>query len=120
MRPVGNYWEQRAEAFLRKQGLTLIARNFLTRLGEIDLVMHDDSHLVFVEVRYRRPSRFASATSSVAGKKQKRLIQCASLFRKQNPNWSDYPCRFDVIAYDADGPLPDPKWRRAAFESKDW
>lgn len=120
MRWVGNYWEQRAEDFLLKQGLAVVARNFLTRLGEIDLVMLDGPHLVFVEVRYRQRSRFASAASSVTGRKQKRLISCASLFRKQHPNWSDYPCRFDVIAYDADVPLSDAIWFRAAFEAMEW
>ena len=120
MHRVGNYWERRAEAFLRKQGLALITRNFLTRLGEIDLVMHDASHLIFVEVRYRKPSRFASAAGSVAGRKQKRLINCANLFRQRNPDWSAYPCRFDVIAYDAGVPLSDAIWLRAAFEAEDF
>jgi putative endonuclease len=52
----GKYWEQQAEAFLLKQGLSLVARNFLTQLGEIDLIMQEESRLVFVEVRYRRRS----------------------------------------------------------------
>ncbi len=120
MRRVGNYWEQEAELFLRAQGLTLVARNFLTQLGEIDLIMQDDFHLVFVEVRYRRRSRFMSAAGSVTRQKRKRMTKCADMFRKRYPNWSDYPCRFDVIAYDADVPLPDAIWLRGAFEAITW
>lgn len=120
MRSVGSVWEKRAEAFLVKQGLRLVARNFLTRVGEIDLIMHDESHLVFVEVRYRQRSRFASAARSVTRRKQNSLTNCARLFRKQYPNWSEYPCRFDVIAYDASGPLPGAVWLRAAFDAPEW
>ena len=120
MRPVGNFWERRAEAFLVAQGLRLVTRNFLTRVGEIDLIMRDESHLVFVEVRYRQRSRFASAASSVTPRKQRRLTNCARLFCKQYPNWSEYPCRFDVIAYDANVPLHDAIWLRAAFDAPEW
>ena len=73
MHRAGKYWEQQAEAFLLKQGLSLVARNFLTQLGEIDLIMRDESRLVFVEVRYRRRSRFTSAAGSVTQQKQKRF-----------------------------------------------
>ena len=48
MRRVGAYWEQRAGLYLQGQGLTLVTRNFLTHLGEIDLIMRDSLHLVFV------------------------------------------------------------------------
>lgn len=120
MRTTGAYWERQAETFLEAQGLTLVARNFLTPLGEIDLIMHDHFHLVFVEVRYRRRSRFASAADSVAPRKRECLTKCANLFRKQHPNWSEYPCRFDVIAYDANDRLPDATWLRGAFEATTW
>lgn len=120
MRRVGTYWEQRAEVYLQDRGLTLVTRNFLTQLGEIDLIMRDDFHLVFVEVRYRRNSRFASAAHSVTPQKRERLTNCANLFRKQHPIWSEYPCRFDVIAYDANVSLPDAIWLRGAFEATTW
>ena len=120
MRRVGAYWEQQAELYLQGRGLTLVSRNFLTHLGEIDLIMHDSVHLVFVEVRYRRSSRFASAAGTVTPQKRARLTKCANLFRKQHPNWSKYPCRFDVIAYDASVSLPDAIWLRGAFEATTW
>lgn len=120
MHRAGKYWEQQAEAFLLKQGLSLVARNFLTQLGEIDLIMRDESRLIFVEVRYRRRSRFTSAAGSVTQQKQKRLEKCAKLFRKQHQKWSDFPCRFDVIAYDEDSQVPNAIWLCAVFESTDW
>jgi putative endonuclease len=40
---------------LKQQGLSLIEQNYLTKLGEIDIIMLDKTTdtLVFVEVRYR-------------------------------------------------------------------
>ena len=40
---------------LKQQSLSLIEQNYLTKLGEIDIIMLDKTTdtLVFVEVRYR-------------------------------------------------------------------
>jgi putative endonuclease len=65
----GRRWERRAERSLRGHGLTTIARNFSAKCGEIDLVMRDGDHSAFIEVRYRRRSRFGDAASSVTLKK---------------------------------------------------
>ena len=56
----------RAEALAARvprcaQGLTIVARNFRTRFGEIDLIARDGSTLVFVEVRMRRSRGFGGA-----------------------------------------------------------
>ncbi|OZA41057.1 MAG: hypothetical protein B7X81_14500, partial [Hydrogenophilales bacterium 17-61-76] len=50
---LGQSAEARAEAFLVKQGLALVARNWHCRFGEIDLIMQDGATRVFVEVRLR-------------------------------------------------------------------
>ena len=61
VKPIGQYWEQRAEHFLLQNGLQLIARNFSTSSGEIDLIMRDGEHVAFIEVRYRRSNRLGGA-----------------------------------------------------------
>ena len=61
LKPIGQYWEQRAEHFLLQKGLQLIARNFSNSSGEIDLIMRDGEHVAFIEVRYRRSDRFGGA-----------------------------------------------------------
>lgn len=81
---------------LEEQGLSLIARNFASRFGEIDLVMHDRSIIVFVEVRYRKTSNFGAAVATVDRRKQKKLILAAQWFLQQR-RWSDRAARFDVI-----------------------
>jgi putative endonuclease len=47
---LGQSAESHAEAFLKTQGLKLLTRNWRCRFGEIDLVMHDGTTTVFVEV----------------------------------------------------------------------
>ena len=69
--------ESRAEALLRHSGLNLVARNYRRRGGEIDLIMRDAQHLVFVEVRQRGSVRFGGALSSVDANKQRRVIHAA-------------------------------------------
>ena len=72
LKPIGQYWEQRAEHFLLLQnGLQLIARDFSPSSGEIDLIMRNGEHVAFVEVRYRRNDRFGSAIHSVTATKQR-------------------------------------------------
>ena len=111
----GQIWESRAEQFLLSQGLVLITRNFSTRSGEIDLIMRDDTHIAFIEVRFRNTIRFGGAIGSVTRAKQQKLIKCARAFLVRNPAWATHPCRFDVIAYDANGG-GQPQWFQAAFD----
>ena len=116
MKPIGQYWEQRAERFLMQNGLQLIARNFSTPAGEIDLIMRDAEHVAFIEVRYRRSDRFGGAIHSVTATKQRKLKRCAALFVSRHRASSRRPCRFDVIAYDAANGDDEPVWIRAAFD----
>ena len=54
-RQTGNQAENLALIYLQENGLQLIEQNYLTKMGEIDIIMLDKSEqtLVFVEVRYR-------------------------------------------------------------------
>ncbi len=116
---VGGRWEQRALDHLLSRGLERIAENFRCRLGEIDLVMLDHDCLVFVEVRYRRKSRFATAAASVDGNKQRKLMRAAAAFLARNPRFSGNAVRFDVVAFDA---TPDDQcrlqWLQDAFRAE--
>ncbi len=87
---------------LQTQGLQPISRNFRTRRGEIDLIMLDDSCLVFVEVRYRTESSFVRAVQTVNTRKQRKLASTAAMFLSKNPRLANRVCRFDVLGIDRD------------------
>ena len=71
---LGQAAEQAACSYLTRHGLTLIARNFHARQGEIDLIMLDKDTLVFVEVRFRSRQDFGDAAASVTRSKQQKII----------------------------------------------
>jgi putative endonuclease len=51
---LGRLGEELAAAHLERLGYRVIARNYRTRFGELDLVVTDDEVLVFCEVKTRR------------------------------------------------------------------
>lgn len=53
---LGRLGEELAAAHLARLGYSLLARNVRTRHGEIDLIAHSGTTLVFVEVKTRRAS----------------------------------------------------------------
>ena len=95
MRPDGAQAETIAAQFLVRRGLVIVARNFRTRAGEIDLVARDGRTLVFVEVRMRRSTRFGGAGASITTAKQQRLVAAANAYLAMLGR--EPPCRFDAI-----------------------
>ena len=98
---IGYQKEKQALKYLKKQGLRFVAQNYLSKLGEIDIVMLDSDILVFVEVRFRYDDHYGSALTSVNRKKQMRIMRAAQYFLSRNQRYIDSVCRFDVVAIKA-------------------
>jgi len=111
----GQQAENRALEYLESQGLRLIERNYHCRRGEIDLIMNDSGTTVFVEVRFRKNSRFGSALESITPAKQKKLILTASHYLMMHPE--DRPTRFDAIALSPSATKLEIQWVKSAFEA---
>lgn len=105
----GKAAEDAAAAYLQRQGLRLVERNWRCKGGEIDLVMQDGAVLVFVEVRQRRDDRYGGAAASITAAKQARLLHAARLYLAGQTG--PPPCRFDAVLIEA-GQLT---WLRNAF-----
>lgn len=92
----------RAEAiaadYLARQGLVIVARNFRTRHGEIDVIARDGDTLVFVEVRLRTRRDFGGASASLTPAKQKRLVAASLAYLAGLGR--EPPCRFDAVLLD--------------------
>lgn len=110
----GRVGEDRALAFLQKQGLALIMRNYSCRVGELDLVMRENMHIVVVEVRMRKRQDYGGALASISPGKQRRIVQATRHLLLSRPRLADHPLRFDVIGLAADG---QPDWIRDAFQA---
>lgn len=105
--------EALAGRFLEAHGLTVLARNFRTRRGEIDLVARDGDTLVFVEVRLRRSAAFGGAAESITATKRARLVAAAQVYLLGQRG--DPPCRFDAILLDRLDPARV-DWRRNVID----
>lgn len=129
----GSLFELQACEFLQAQGLYLIAQNWQQpKIGELDLVMLEMgtawSTLVFIEVRQRQRSGFGDAALSITAAKQRKVIKTAKYFLQCYPEYADYECRFDVIAYNTANKMSSkeqaaddqPEWLKGAFIAKAW
>ncbi|MEH6443630.1 MAG: YraN family protein [Oceanospirillaceae bacterium] len=115
MNEQGKQAEKLALSWLKNNKLSLIESNYSCRFGEIDLIMLDDLHLVFIEVRLRTNSRFGSAANSVNVKKQQKIITTARHFLMTNQKFCQHICRFDVIAFESSSAQSCPVWYKDAF-----
>lgn len=114
----GSRAERHAADFLRRLGYRLLARNYATRLGELDLIALDRGCLVVAEVRSTSTADPARAAASVDALKQKRLTRLALAF-VQRYRLFDTTVRFDVLAVSwPDGHAePQVVHHRHAFEA---
>jgi putative endonuclease len=114
----GHHWENEASTYLRAQGLSVIARGYRCRQGELDIVLSDGSSLVVCEVRARSSRALVSAKESVDRRKRARILQATRHFLMRHPQYHDRSLRFDVIAIDAiDTANPRIEWIKSAFDT---
>lgn len=93
---LGAWGEDRAVSFLLKQGFKLLERNYRTPVGEIDIIAHSRSHLLFVEVKTRRGTAFGTPQEAVGIRKQRQIIRTAQWYLQQKK--TKLQPRFDVVA----------------------
>ncbi len=90
----GAMGEDMACDYLSRHGYRVIARNYRTRRGEIDVIAAQKEWLVFVEVKTRRSVRCGFGAEAVTWRKQRHLLAAALAYLAAHPCEK---CRFDVI-----------------------
>lgn len=104
---LGDQGEALAKKFFKRLGYKIIAQNFRTRLGEIDLIASDKKCLVFVEVKTRTSSAFGWPEEAVTQTKKRHLATAANIYLQQNKIF-DQPFRCDILSIDfSSGPKPE-------------
>lgn len=92
----GLHAEEIAVRHLKENGYRIIDRNFVCKLGEIDIIASHNGDVVFVEVRSRHSTEALNPVYSVNRQKQNRIIRSAQLYLQ-----SRFPrtptARFDVV-----------------------
>ena len=88
--------EQYAAEYLERNGWRIVARNYRSRFGEIDLIARNDRFLVFTEVKTREEASMENPLEAVTAAKQRRIAKTAELFLLEHP--TELQPRFDVAA----------------------
>jgi putative endonuclease len=100
MKALGSKGEDIASKFLKRNGYRIIARNYTTPLGEIDIVAKDGDTIVFIEVKTRTSNAFGFPFESVTRRKKQKLKNLALLYLKKHRH--EAAARFDVISISSD------------------
>jgi len=112
-RETGSRAENSACAFLESHGFSIVTRNFLRRVGELDVVARAGDLLVIAEVRTRASDEYGGAAASIGHAKQRRIAATAGLLLQRHPELRRCRVRFDVIVV-RDGSID---WLKHAFDA---
>lgn len=100
---VGDEGENKAASYLSSHGYTIIARNWRTRNGELDIVAHKGNVAVFVEVKSFPHGNADTLEYALNAHKRAKIIETSKRFLSCNRQYSKDYVRFDVIVVDTPG-----------------
>lgn len=87
--------EDRVAQLFQEEGCDILARRQRTPFGEIDLIVADPDHLVFVEIKARR--HLTEAAQSLSPRQAQRILQAATFCLETEPSWQRDATRFDLV-----------------------
>jgi len=79
---VGKRGEDAVCKYLEDLGHTIVARNFKTKMCEIDIVSIDRDKIYFTEVKYRKNSNYGGGLEAITKEKQKQMRFAVEVFLK--------------------------------------
>ena len=84
--------------------MEVLARDWRTTLGQIDVVVQDGDTLVLVEVKARRGTGFGLPEEAVDARKRQKLRALLEMYRSATKRQKQ-PCRIDVLGLILDDKL---------------
>ena len=94
---VGKWGENCAQKYLMDHGYEIIALNFRTPEGEIDIIAKNKEGIVFTEVKTRSNTSLEYPEEAITDTKLEHMLNCAEWYMIQHPELDDN-WRIDVIA----------------------
>ncbi|MBR2922814.1 MAG: YraN family protein [Alphaproteobacteria bacterium] len=95
----GKFAEFMALQYLRLKGYSLVACNYITGrgtgAGEVDIIVKNQTSLVFIEVKKRKD--LTTAYYAIQPKQQQRIRRGAEAFLAHHPEYQNFDIRFDAI-----------------------
>ena len=96
---LGAWGEWLALRHILRLGYDVLARNWTSRHGELDLIAYEDETLVFIEVKTRRAPSLLRPEDALTEQKKERLERLAYRFLQRH-ELEVGSLRFDLIAID--------------------
>ena len=93
---LGKLGEELAVDFLKKEGYTILATNWIFQKAEIDILAQKEDILAVVEVKTRSSIEFGLPQDFVKPKKIQLLVKAINEYVTQND--LDVEVRFDIVA----------------------
>lgn len=100
----GRRGERVASWYLRLHGYRILAHNYRTPYGELDLVARQGEEIVFVEVKTRTSKTYGYPEEAVHRTKLAHVVAAAEIYRTSE-RLTQQPFRIDVISVEPTGKL---------------
>lgn len=124
-RLIGSYFEEYTKSVLIKKGFGFLAHSFKAHPYEIDLIMTDNTDIVFVEVKARLNSGDVKPELAVDRTKMKNIFFAAARFISQMEELGIDPAafgyRFDMAAIEhgKDGDVTSFRYHKNYYETNE-
>ena len=112
---LGKKGEDLALRYLKKNGYRIYERNYVCKMGEVDIIAKEKDTLAFIEVKTRTSTAFGPPQLAVNAAKQTQLSKVALYFLKEK-GLGDIKARFDVVAIVLGPRGPEIELIRDAFD----
>ena len=99
---LGAWGESVAATQLEANGYTIIARNWRSKIGEIDIIGRKNHALAFVEVKTRRGRAHGTPEDAITPRKARKLIETVQSYLSENDCDEDLDFSIDVVAVELD------------------
>lgn len=93
---LGVQGEMLAKQFLIEKGYQILAQNYTTKIGEIDIIVKIKDIIVFVEVKDRQTKRFGMPREAVTPYKQNKIRKVAMQYLVAK-HLTNSKVRFDCV-----------------------
>ena len=99
---LGDRGEQVVVDYLEASGHEIVARNYKTKLFEVDIISRKNEVLYFTEVKYRSGQDFGEALDFINKKKQQKMYLAVEGFMATHPEYADFRPTLAVAAVGKD------------------
>ena len=104
---LGDHGEQVVVDYLEASGHEIVARNYKTKLFEVDIISRRGRVLYFTEVKYRGSNDFGAGLDFIDKKKQEKMRLAVAGFLATHPEYADFIPTLAVAAVGKDFKLEE-------------